>query len=291
MDIDVLVGHAAARGAEDLRARRAAAPLCQADELGDGQPLRMEAFVAGRGYSPHRHDCYVFALTLEGVQSFQYRGSERHSLPGGAIVLHPDELHDGHAGTQAGFRYRALSVEPCLVQQILGGKALPFLEGALSTDPRLLQALRPLLDDVARPMDELAYQDALYDLTRTLARLCGGARDLPMAHYGAARLARDYLQAHWDEAVTLARLEAVCGRDRWQLSRDFRAAFGTSPYRYLLMRRLQRARSLLSAGSRIADAALACRFADQSHLTRHFRQAFGLTPKRWVAACGLARSF
>lgn len=128
----------------------------------DSEPLRMEAFIAGRGYTPHRHDSYVFALTLHGVQSFQYRGSERHSLPGGVIVVHPDELHDCHAGTQAGFRYRALAVEPCVIQQMLGGKELPFLEGGTSTDRRLLQALTPLLKDFERPLEELECQDVLY---------------------------------------------------------------------------------------------------------------------------------
>jgi len=251
----------------------------------NGEPLRMEAFIAGRGYTPHRHDSYVFALTLHGVQSFQYRGSERHSLPGGVIVVHPDELHDGHAGTQAGFRYRALAVEPCVIQQMLGGKVLPFLEGGTSTDQRLLQGLTPLLMDYERPLDELEYQDALYDLANTLAGLCGGGRDLPRANYAAAVLARDYLLAHWDEPVALATLEHISQRDRWKLSRDFRMAFGTSPYRYLLMRRLQRARALLVAGAAIAEVAFTCRFADQSHLTRHFRQTFGMTPKQWVSAC------
>lgn len=250
-----------------------------------GDAVRIEAFIAGRGYAPHRHDSYVFALTLDGVQSFRYRGCERHSRPGGAIVLHPDELHDGHAGTEAGFRYRALAVDPGIVQRMLGGKALPFLATGTSTDPRLLRALAPLLGDVQRALDELAYQDALFDLAHTLAGLCGGVRDMPRADYAAAELARDYLQANWDEAVALSTLERVSQRDRWKLSRDFRSAFGTSPYRYLLMRRLEHARTLLAEGTAIAEVAFTCRFADQSHLTRHFRHTFGMTPRQWLSAC------
>jgi AraC-like DNA-binding protein len=255
------------------------------DARAAGEAVRMEVFISGQGYAPHRHDNYVFALTLQGVQSFQYRGSERHSLPGGVIVVHPDELHDGHAGTEAGFRYRALAVEPGVIQQMLGGRPLPFLEGGTSSDPRLLQALAPLLVDFERPLDELEHQDALYDLANSLAGLCGAARALPRADYAAAELARQYLMAHWDEPVALATLEGVSRRDRWKLSRDFRTAFGTSPYRYLLMRRLQRARSLLAAGAGIAEVAFACRFADQSHLTRLFRQCYGMTPGQWMSAC------
>ena len=246
-----------------------------------GEPVRMEEFIVDEGYTPHRHDSYVFALTLQGVQSFHYRGSERHSLPGGAVVMHPDELHDGYAGTDVGFRYRAMSVEPCIIQQMLGGQALPFVEAGLSSDPRLLSALAPLLSDFDRPLEELEYQDALYDVACTMAILCGSKRRLASADYQAAELARHYLRAHWDQPVALATLEHISQRDRWKLSRDFRLAFGTSPYRYLLMRRLEHARHLLSSGAAIADVAATCCFADQSHLTRQFRLAFGLTPKQW----------
>ena len=83
---------------------------------------RIEAYFGGRGYEMHRHDTYAIGRTLSGVQSFHYRRGLRHSLPGGTLVLHPDEAHDGQAGTDAGFRYRMLYVEPALVQRMLGGQ-------------------------------------------------------------------------------------------------------------------------------------------------------------------------
>lgn len=248
-----------------------------------GDPVRIDVSIVGAGYSPHRHDSYAIAWTLRGVQSFRYRGCERHSLPGGVVVIHPDELHDGHAGTDEGFRYRALYVEPGLIQQMLGGRALPFLEAGVSTDERLLRAMRPLLADCARPLGELQFQDALYDLATSLDTVCGAAAPgLRRNDYRAAERAREYLLAHWDQPVALATLERIAQRDRWKLSRDFRAAFGTSPYRYLGMRRLEHARALIGAGRTIADAAARCAFADQSHLTRQFRKAFGMTPGQWL---------
>ncbi|VVE67023.1 AraC family transcriptional regulator [Pandoraea anapnoica] len=82
--------------------------------------------------------------------------------------------------------------------------------------------------------------------------------------------------------VTLDELEAATGRDRWSLSRDFRTFYGTSPYRYLTMRRLDDVRHQLLAGTSLVDAAATAGFADQSHMTRHFSKTFGLTPGRWL---------
>ena len=64
------------------------------------QTERIEAFFGGHGYEPHRHDTYAIGQTIAGVQSFHYRGGLQHSLPGGTMVLHPDEIHDGEAGTE-----------------------------------------------------------------------------------------------------------------------------------------------------------------------------------------------
>ena len=42
-------------------------------------------------------------------------------------------------------------------------------------------------------------------------------------------------------------LERITGLNRYALARQFRACFGTSPYRYLTMRRLDRARATAQA--------------------------------------------
>ncbi|ASV99151.1 AraC family transcriptional regulator [Paraburkholderia aromaticivorans] len=247
---------------------------------------RIEAFFHHAGYAMHRHDTYAIGRTLAGVQSFRYRGSMRSSLPGGTMVLHPDEPHDGQAGTGYGFHYRMIYVDPALFQQALGGKPLPFLEGGLSNDPRLFAATEGLLRAMESAIDPLEQDGALHELAVALDTVAGG-RDTPRpVDYRAARLARDYLLASLDRAVTLDELAAASGRDRWSLSRDFRALFGTSPHRYLTMRRLDLVRQLVLKGVSLADAAAASGFADQSHMTRHFKHAWGVAPAQWLKMLG-----
>jgi AraC-like DNA-binding protein len=100
-------------------------------------------------------------------------------------------------------------------------------------------------------------------------------------------LARGFLDENFMRTVTSEELEAVTGLDRYALARHFRIRLGTSPYRYLTMRRLDRAKSVISAGRSLVEAAVMSGFADQSHMTRQFKRAFGLTPGRWR---GLAMS-
>jgi AraC-like DNA-binding protein len=243
---------------------------------------RFEAFFAGHGYDMHRHDTYAIGHTLAGVQRFQYRGGWRHSVPGGTMVLHPDEVHDGEAGTEAGFKYRMMYIEPALIQQMLGGQPLPFIQNGLSNDPRLFAATATLLRSLDCPLEPLEEQDALFDLAQALNAAAAMTVRRSSFDYVAAERAREYLHSALDRTVTLEELEKHSGRDRWSLSRDFRLLFGTSPYRYLTMRRLDLVRSLLIQGQSLVSAALIAGFTDQSHMTRQFSKTYGLSPARWV---------
>ena len=244
---------------------------------------RIEAFFMGNAYAMHRHDTYAIGLTLAGVQCFHYRHSLRTSLPGQTMVLHPDEPHDGQAGTDEGFRYRMVYVEPAAFQDILGGKPLPFIEGGVTADPRLFEAASVALRHMHADSEPLEQDDAIVGLALALDAASGARPLRGSVDFDAVRRARDYLHASSTRIVTLDELAAVSGRDRWSLSRDFRTFYGTSPYHYLTMRRLEAARTMMLRGVALVDVAAAAGFADQSHMTRHFRNAYGIPPARWLA--------
>jgi AraC-like DNA-binding protein len=250
---------------------------------------RIEARFAGDGYDLHRHDTYAIGVTLHGVQTFWYRGQRRYSLPGNIIVLHPDEIHDGGAGTDDGLRYRMLYLEPSLVLQALGTRAgsLPFVNDPVFADPSMAAILSTALGNLDEELDELLVDDIISRLTQGLARHARqNVRPLGTAAVRQTELARDYLEEHALRLVRSDELEAVSGLDRYALSRHFRALYATSPHRFLLMRRLQRAREMIKAGEPLAEIAAAAGFTDQSHLNRQFKKAFGLTPGRWAALIG-----
>ncbi len=253
-----------------------------------GDIHRIEACLTGVAYAPHRHDTYTIGITLSGIQSFSYRGAERASYPGQIVILHPDEQHDGRAGDDRAFRYRAAYISPVDIQEALNGQTLPFVEGGISDDARLHRAAAALLQDYERQLTRLERDDALYDLALALREAAGSAVAIKRANREAATGARDYIEANLTGGFSLEDLERATGHCRWQLSRDFRAMFGTSPYRYLILRRLDLARRMMRTGGAIAEIAHACRFSDQSHFGRVFKQAYGLTPKAWLM--GVRRS-
>lgn len=253
-----------------------------------GETERIEACFSGLAYAPHSHDTYTLALTTFGVQSFNYRGELRHSLPGEVVILHPDETHDGQAGSDSPFAYRAISIKPVEIQNILQGASLPFLPGGVSRDPRFVRIASQLLAEFNRPLQTLEQQDLIYAFASSLQQVSGNSVKHTQANYTAIKRVREYIDdiitidCAMSHDITLDELAVIAQYSKWQVARDFRSLYGTTPYRYVTLKRLQKAKTLIERGQPLVQVAFSSGFADQSHLTRHFKQCFGTTPKVWA---------
>lgn len=247
---------------------------------------RIEARFHGKGFEPHRHDTYALGVTMAGIQTFRYRGEARFSPPGNVIVLHPDELHDGGAGTEDGLTYRMMYIPPERFLPAIAdrGRTLPFVTAPVVDDPKLAGLLLEAIGSMDATIEPLKLDELIEEIAAALLDLAGA----PEARTG--RLARpevlracEFLRENLSRPVSSADLEAVTGLDRFALARQFRQLLGTSPHRYLVMRRLDQAKALITAGEGLADVAAASGFADQAHLNRHFKKALGMTPGRFAA--------
>ncbi len=250
----------------------------------------LRAWFAGNAYTRHRHDTYAIGLTDCGIQVFDYRRAARASTPGQVVLLYPDEIHDGRAGTDDGFGYRIIYVEPSHLSdalRVLCGRAspLPFISEPVLTNANLSQAVLGAFEPES-PLESLAVDSVVIDLAEgLLAAERGGGR--PVASFRvdvrAVDRARHFLDAERTRVVHSTELESITSLTRYDLARQFKLVLGTSPYRYLLMRRLEFARQRIHLGRPLVEVALEAGFADQAHFTRAFKSAFGLTPARYRA--------
>lgn len=82
--------------------------------------------------------------------------------------------------------------------------------------------------------------------------------------------------------IPVAELASRCGLSRSHFARAFKASMGLPPHRWLIRHRIERCEELLAVSSEsIAEIALHCGFADQSHLTRVFHAVTGMSPAAW----------
>jgi AraC family transcriptional regulator len=96
---------------------------------------------------------------------------------------------------------------------------------------------------------------------------------------------RDFIEAHLDDKLSLTVLADIACLSPYHFSRSFKESAGVGPQRYVIQRRLERAKTLLRRTREpLAQIAQEAGFADQSHLTSIFRREMGVTPSRYRSA-------
>jgi AraC family transcriptional regulator len=97
---------------------------------------------------------------------------------------------------------------------------------------------------------------------------------------GRLRAVVEYIEEHLDAGPTLEQLAAVARLSPYHFARQFKAATGLPPHQHVIMRRVERAKHLLHAGTdlSLAEVAAHAGFSDQSQFSHHFKRLAGVTP-------------
>jgi AraC family transcriptional regulator len=237
----------------------------------------------------------LIALHTEGLVEQYARhdwGADR-SVPGQVSILPP--------GTSARFRNRGMlgvttiHLDRPRLEALVGGDdarraldRLPLRVGIV--DPLIAAAMTALADALRRPGTHAAqYADAIADtlalhVLRSAAplpppRVAGG---LPTC---ALRRVQDRVEAGLANRLTIDDLARETGLSSYHFSRAFRATTGLTPHRYVLERRIARAKALLrDSDMPIAEVALSVGFSSQTHLTDCFRRLVGTSPGEYRRA-------
>ena len=249
----------------------------------------LHAFYVTFSFSPHTHDEYMIAVTEDGFALPHFRGGGHLHRSGDILVLNPGEVHGGGPAQGAIWRYRSFYVPAGLmqraVQELTGfARGLPQFAADVICDPfiatRLLQAHTAL----EAPSSALERETRLLEALSGLATRHSVER-LPAHRIGrenqAVNRARAYLETFPGENISLDRLAQEAGLSSFHLCRVFRKETGLTPHAYQTLVRVRLAKTLLTQGVPIAQAAQDAGFYDQAHFTHHFKRVYGVTPGQY----------
>ncbi|MEU5866344.1 MULTISPECIES: AraC family transcriptional regulator [unclassified Nonomuraea] len=256
-----------------------------------GTDLLKARYVTHR-FSRHVHDGYAIGLIVAGVEEFDYRGTLHRAGAGELVLVNPDSVHTGQAGTPGGWAYRMLypSVEAVagIAAELDAPLATPYFPEQVVRDPEMA-ALLERAHQAAERGDALAASTLSRTLfARLLTRHAAPRPDAapPGAGRQAVREAMALLHESLLDPPTLEALAEAVGVRPFPLLRAFKAVTGLPPHAYLTSLRIRQARRLLLAGIRPAQVAADVGFTDQAHLNRHFKRVVGVPPAAYQRAAG-----
>ena len=120
----------------------------------------------------------------------------------------------------------------------------------------------------------------LLGAARTRANTAG-ARVRPLPRCRLKRVL-DYVGANIGESISLPELAGVAGLSRMHFDAQFRAATGYRPHEYLMFRRNEEAKALLSQEAMpLVEVAFSVGFQSQAHFSTIFKRFTGQTPLEW----------
>lgn len=248
----------------------------------------IRAQLVSYSYDIHSHDDeWLVGVTHRGTQDFFCRGKRWQSTAGWVMFIEPSERHDGRSADAGGYAYSMLSIpRSWLHGELRGDSAIGFSE-TIVEDESLAEAItsscKAIIENAPRLLVE-SVRDAIVNRLRPY--LGASPRQKQRLDMAAATRAQEYMIENYGEDVSSAELVRISGAaNRFQLSRSFKAKYGTSLHASLVQIRIAKARSLLRQEASLVEVAAACGFADQSHLTRWFQRAYGIPPGVFARGC------
>lgn len=257
----------------------------------------------GQVSTPASDRGFLVGVAMQGGHRrriMQGHHASTHDFDPGSIYIR-DFTDDYRADLQGGFDFVLIELSRAFIERVNdergGSRISSLLPQAGQGDPvlaHLSHVLAGVLEQPAQSSNLFVEHLGLAIGTHLLERYGAGATT-GWSDTGGGRVlsrklearAKDMLLAALREDSSIADIAEACGLSRSYFIKAFRQTVGTTPHRWLLEQRVQKAQELLRVpGRSITDVALLCGFADQAHMTRVFTSLVGVSPGAWRRANG-----
>lgn len=257
----------------------------------------------------HFHEHYVIGFIEKGKRHLSCMNHDYEINPGDLMLFHPKMNHTCEQMDNQTLDYRCLNIPievmKQTVQEIEESRinaatinmtymsqlmSYDTLELPVFSEPVIFHAeqiplLRELHEKIMEGSREFEKEELYYFLMAQLLHCYASKKSEKgiEADEGVYAVC-NYIEAHFQESITLDELSKVSHRNKYVLLRNFTKIKGITPYQYLLTVRINHAKKMLESDmeeSGIADIALETGFTDQSHFTNAFKKIIGVTPGQY----------
>jgi AraC-like DNA-binding protein len=241
-------------------------------------------------YPRHWHEeLHLWAYT-SGSGYLGYGGNSYLVSQGDFVVTPPGEVHENWVDGESGISFCGVYVDTAAFGRVstqIAGRELtiPAFRDRLVRDKLVGQRFLAMHLAAERRRSRLEQDELLLKFLHAFLSRCSaeGAVEAPIGcERSAVRRAREYIEANFNESISLAKLGELTDLSPFYLHRVFCEETGMPPHAYQTQVRINRAKQMLRQRYSLAAVAVSTGFADQSHLTRHFQRLVGVTPGRFL---------
>ena len=231
----------------------------------------------------HSPIIFMIGFIESGTHCLSCKNKEYTVGQGNILLFNPNDNHSCVQCDGEAFDYRGLNISKetmlSLVEEVTGQRELlGFSENVIKND-ELNIYLHSLHQSIMEGSKEFEKEEMLLLLISLLIEQYGQPYEgcIPECREEIERTCV-FMSAHFAEHISLENLCKCSGLSKSTLLRAFTRSKGVTPYRYLQIVRIDKAKEMLEQGVPLVDAAIRTGFSDQSHFSNFFHMFIGLSP-------------
>ncbi|WP_415712936.1 AraC family transcriptional regulator [Maridesulfovibrio sp.] len=226
-------------------------------------------------YRKHSHEEYAIGVTLAGIQRYWLEGEMLNSTPGGIMLFHPEQLHDGCSGDKTGLEYVISYIPRQLFESISGRKDVLKFSSPIIYDRKMAENIVRMTRSIETGHGSLLISELIMDVINRAANTVDELQT--PKNFKAVNRAVEIMYDNFEAPLKLDEICKEVQMSKYHFIRQFKAVKGLSPYQFFLGRRVEQAKKYLDDGKELYAVMLECGFYDLSHFNRQFKSVYGLT--------------
>ncbi len=245
----------------------------------DGLELK-EATFQNHVFPDHFHDGYSIGIVERGIERVSFPGKNILVHANSVIIINPYEIHANSYFDSDRWKYRIVYINTEVMKHVQNSNGLfcnktVWFPQSLIDDPILYHMILNLHTD-----PKISKVDDLYRMLVYLVSSYASEKQEngPPRYLSEINYIVGFMRHHLYDKIILEQLAAKCHMDKYKFIRVFRQHTGLTPVSYLLLQRINKAKTLIAANTPITEVALETGFYDQSHFIHCFKKYIGVAP-------------
>ena len=233
----------------------------------------------------HTHNCSELFYVIDGQGQFLIEDQTYPVSPSDLVIVNPNVAHTEVSLNASPLKYIVLGVEGLELTATNNDDNTNFCIINFKTHKdNILLCLQNMLTEIEtkHPGYEIVCQDLMEILIVLLGRQTNFSTILTPVNKKASRLCgstKRYIDAHYQENITLDQLADVCHVSKYHLAHAFTEEYGISPINYLISKRISEAEHLLKTTDfSLSLISSTTGFSSSSYFAQIFRKQKGMSP-------------
>lgn len=266
------------------------------------QNNRFEIFhyrdLAMRNVSLHHHDFYEVYFLISGEVTYLIEGKQYDLEAGDVVLINTKELHQAviHEGN-ASYERIVLWINKAYLESFSTTEShltqcfeAATRENVIHTDFDSRRVISELLNKILAMESftgvcgDLLSEAYFVEVLVKLNNMTHSKPQIAAQETAKNRLINDmidYIEEHLTEKITVDQLSEQFYLSKYHLLREFKKYVGVNIHKYIVLKRLIRAKALILENRPITEVAELAGFGDYTHFFRAFKSAYDLTPKQF----------